>query len=421
MHRKKHPPSSQIKKHLATQYRKDFFQKMKLIIDSVCGIDIYPLIPREVLDDLYLSRSAPFTFKADINSNIPSIILKNSKAILTSIFKRHKLLIPPVNLEISLNDFYTVVLTIVILQTRINEITFSNADKVKKAIQIFINEATFEIANKSMYDILHAFNLGDSDLRKYLYWYSYKLVPPNTFPAQVENIIIISSIKSEEIKVELEGISRPAYRVGWAFAFSGPEWLCLKPSDLGFKSPFAEQPLKVYIQSHALNRLIERIDCFWPGTVQFNMYCSLLSPKITYDSSNNLLIEFSFFGHKAGYFRADIINEIILIRTFLFITNNGTPEGQLLEKNTGLLKADKKYLAIDKLSAFMNSDLDKNKEVQQLFINSGCQCLLDLFNKGKPLLTKTGKGFNSDLILSYLKKDNDNIADYDKFKTLFTS
>jgi len=153
----------------------------------------------------------------------------------------------------------------------------------------------------------------------------------------------------------------------------------------------AELPLKVYIQSHAINRLFERIDCFWIGAVYFNLYFSLASPKIEYDINKTLLIEFRIFNVKAGYFRADIVDGIILIRTFLFVTNNGTPEGMLLESNTGLQKLDKKYLAIDKLSTFVNSDLDKNEEVQQLFINSGCQCLFNFYSEMKPLLTTKDK------------------------------
>ena len=51
----------------------------------------------------------------------------------------------------------------------------------------------------------------------------------------------------------------------------------------------------------------------------------------------------------------DIIEGKIVIRTFLFVTNNGTPEGKKLAQITGLQKLDKKYLALDKLSTFMTS------------------------------------------------------------------
>jgi len=136
----------------------------------------------------------------------------------------------------------------------------------------------------------------------------------------------------------------------------------------------------------------------------------LLQPVLGRDNNNNLLIEFRFFDTKAGYFRADIVDGIVLIRTFLFITNNGTPEGQLLEKNTGLQKLDKKYLAIDKLSTFMTSDLDKNDEVRHIFKTSGCQCLLDLYEKMKPLVTKHASGFDSDLMLKYMNTQDTNLV-----------
>jgi len=400
---KKKPTPFQSQKVLAAQYRNDFFRKMKLIIDSVCGADIYPLIPKSILDDVYLNRSTPFKFKTHPNSAIPSSILKESKELLPHLIKEHTLSLPPNNLEIALNDYFTVVVTIVILSTRLLETSFNNAQKVKETLRFFLNDqATYENANKELYSVLKSFNLGHNDLRKILIWYSHELIIPNTIPCETQNVITINSVTPEHISVEIDGMKRPAIRVGWTFAYSGPVWIELKPSDLGVKSPFAEIPLKVYIQSHAINRLLERIDCFWIGIIQFNMYTSLVKPNFAYDHKHNLLIEFTFFNTKAGYFRADIVDGIILIRTFLFITNSGTPEGQLLEKNTGLQKLDKKYLTIDKLSTFMNSDLDKNLHVQQLFKNAGCQCLLDLYTTMQPLLVKNNTEFHFDRMLSYL-------------------
>ncbi|MDZ7608589.1 MAG: hypothetical protein U5K79_24065 [Cyclobacteriaceae bacterium] len=93
---------------------------------------------------------------------------------------------------------------------------------------------------------------------------------------------------------------------------------------------------------------------------------------------------------------------IILIRTFLFITNASTPEGQLLEKNTGLQKLDKKYLALDKCSTYVNSDIGKSEKVREIFISAGCQCLLDLYEKMNPLLTNKHEKFVADQLLKYL-------------------
>jgi hypothetical protein len=403
MQQKKKPNTQQNQKHLAAQYRANFFRTMKLIIDNVCGTHIYPVIPPHILVDAYLCRSAPFKFQADYRSNISTLLLNNAKVIMTHIIKVETILLPPNNLEITLHDYCTVVITIIILEARLNEDAFNEAPMVKKALEVFKNdEATNLNANDQLYSILNSFNLGESDLGDKLYWYRHDMVMPKTAPAQTENVITMFSETPESINVEVDGTIRPALRVGWAFAYAGADWVSLKPAQLGIKSPFAEIPLKVYIQRHALHRLSERIDCFWTGNLHFCMFDSLQYPKIAYDNNHNLLVEYRFFGTKAGYFRADIVNGIILLRTFLFVTNNGTPEGQLLEKNTGLQKLDKKYLTIDKLSTFMNSDLDKNEEVQKIFKSSDCKCLIDLFNTMKPLMTKKENGFNFDMMLSYI-------------------
>jgi uncharacterized protein (UPF0276 family) len=84
------------------------------------------------------------------------------------------------------------------------------------------------------------------------------------------------------------------------------------------------------------------------------------------------------------------------------IKHNGTPEGQKLENITELKKLDKKYLAIDKLSTFMTSDIGDNEEVRKIFTTAGCQCLLDLYEKMNPIVTKSSKKFDSNSMLKYL-------------------
>ena len=109
--------------------------------------------------------------------------------------------------------------------------------------------------------------------------------------------------------------------------------------------------------------------------------------------------------HKIGYFVANIVDGCVFIRTFLFITNTGTPEGKRLEKLTGLKKLDKKYLAIDRMSTFMNSDLAENPEIQKLLANSNCQSVIDLYYVQKDIFT-ADKSASAEKILKYLRHSN---------------
>jgi hypothetical protein len=80
--------------------------------------------------------------------------------------------------------------------------------------------------------------------------------------------------------------------MGYVFPNCGIEWLSLKPSELKIDSSASDIPLDVFIQTHALQRLSERIDCFPIGSVQYNMFLSFKMPEVFYDLNGNILIEF---------------------------------------------------------------------------------------------------------------------------------
>jgi hypothetical protein len=190
--------------------------------------------------------------------------------------------------------------------------------------------------------------------------------------------------------------------LSWAYASTGIEYTTIRPSVLKLKSPIANHPMKVYVQSHALIRLRERIDCVTTSILHLNMYESFKNPKVSYDNNKNLLIEYRIFGTKAGYFRIDVVKGIVAVRTFLFLTNNGTHESHLLWRNTGLQKLDKKYLALDRLSNFMSSDIGNNDQIRKIFKDADCQSLLELYEKINKVCTKRPSQSTSNLMLEYL-------------------
>ena len=190
--------------------------------------------------------------------------------------------------------------------------------------------------------------------------------------------IKLYSYTPEKIYANIDGITRPAFPVGWGYIPNGFNHIHLKAGQLGIYSAFAAMPLPVYIQSHALQRLAERLDCLEKGFTHYFVYYSLLQAKIWKNKHDKLFIEYSFFDFKLGYLRVDIIEGKVIIRTFLFITNNGTPEGDKLNEFTGLNKLDHKYLNIDKLSTFISSDIRDNPEAKEIFIHAGCKSLFDL-------------------------------------------
>ncbi|HSC37916.1 MAG TPA: hypothetical protein VLD19_08605, partial [Chitinophagaceae bacterium] len=132
---------------------------------------------------------------------------------------------------------------------------------------------------------------------------------------------------------------------------------------------------ELFIQAHALARLEERMDGMDIGILHFSLFCSCKSPEIRRNHHGEWLFAFRLMDVKTGYFIADIIGHKIIFRTFLFLTHNGTPEGEKLNKLIGLKKEDKEWLNIDKLSTFLNSDITRDARLRQLFIEAGCEPL----------------------------------------------
>lgn len=406
--RKKKPSAHKQQKVASAQHRNEFFRLFKHVINGISDEDIFSLIPKNVLKNLYELRTHTLRVVVPKGNKVPHEIFDDAKCILSAWAKREKIVITLNGFEILLDEYYSIALTVMNFYSGLTTDKWPYVAHVKVGLEDFItnSETLFNEANTRLFGILQAFGIGICDMSKTLYWYKHEIVSSPDLGKGIHNVVSLFSHDLESAVFVIGGHPRPVKRVGWAVAYKGIEWVDLKPSLLGINSTNTETPMKVYIQSHALLRLAERLDCFTTGLLHLNLYHSLKDAKVFYDNHGNILIEYRFFDTKAGYLRLDIVNEAIVIRTFLFITNNGTPEGQLLEKNTGLQKLDKKYLAIDKLSTFMSSDIGNNQEVRKIFESASCHCLLELYEKVNVISTKHPEQSISKLLLDYLGRKN---------------
>lgn len=402
--RKKKQSSHQQQKIAKAKHRNEFLSKLKYLTNSVCKEDIYPLIPKDVLEDTYSCRYHTVRIELAEGCNVSSQILNILKSVVSAWLKSEKIALTE-GAEISFDDYYTIGLSSRYIKT----IKFNNLPDIgnlKKGIETLTDAVggVFKEVQSATALALYAFCLGFSCMEKSLYWFKLDISASSDYGEGLYNLAFLHSVEVDSMNIVVDGTSRPAKRVGWAFTGTGLLWATLKPSVLNVKGSFADIPVDVYIQSHALQRLSERLDCFEVGVIQMNLYQSLKDVKVVFENCDQPLIEYKFFGTKVGYLRADYVDGVILIRTFLFITNNGTPEGKRLERFTGLQKLDKKYLAIDMMSTFNSSDMSSNPEVREIFENAGCGNLISLHKEIALFSTKQSNQNISKLLLDYLKK-----------------
>ena len=178
------------------------------------------------------------------------------------------------------------------------------------------------------------------------------------------------------------------------------KWATIKAVDIGASNSLGNFEMDVYIQSHALERMKERLDSYKFNEENLFFFLSVSKPVIIQNSNGQYLLIYGEPDKRIGYFVIEPVEGVALLTTFLFLTNDGTPEGEKLRALAGIEKTDKKYLKIDRLSAFAQSDIEQNEAAKHLFLKAGCGSLFDLFFHIDP---DRSEQFNrADTLIKYL-------------------
>lgn len=195
---------------------------------------------------------------------------------------------------------------------------------------------------------------------------------------RVEMYFHVHAISPVKKSIMIGGINRPAFRIGIPLWEGNVNWVSVKTSMLGSWYHGRAEEIEVYIQSHALFRLNERLDLMAPEYINYVLWDNTVEIKEFVIYHNYLLFPFKLYGIKVGYLAASIVEDKLLFRTFLFITHNCTPEGDKLKELSGLGKEDVKYWGIDRISAFMGLDEEKNPELVRIFTEAGISNIFKL-------------------------------------------
>lgn len=373
--RAKSPNPDQVK----AQHRRDFFIRLQDFFTQMAGPGIFDLLPEKELDYIYFLRYRPVKIIAAPDQNIPATSLKQAQRIANSLLQTKFI---PLNLgqvdKVSTYDFFTTVCTLITYELTLKADQFSGVDSVKNALAPLAainNSAIYQQAGKEYRTDMETIAMFNSDISTGFWTFRIR----NGIDIDKDTnywVTEMHCLPAEKIQIKVDGSSRPAFRVAWGS--SDPDihldYSTVSAATLNLPG---EASFNVYIQSHALNRLYERMDETPPNLLHYCIHDSFKNPKVCTNRHGDLLFEYQFFRQKTGYFVGEIIDNNIILRTFLFLTNNGTPEGDKLQNDTGLLKADKVYLAIDKLTTFIHSDIATNQKLKDIFIRAGCESLFN--------------------------------------------
>lgn len=187
--------------------------------------------------------------------------------------------------------------------------------------------------------------------------------------------IIILVRSPERTIITVDGKPRTAFRCGFADRH-GVSWFAWSADLVGEAGSGERYP--VYVQPHALQRLHERVP-LTTSDVHHSMLFSLGQPRIVEQQGDDLLVEFRLYNEvRLGYFRAQLVGRQILVRTFIFLTMDRTPEARQLQERLRLCRPDIEYFGLDRLETFLRSDINQDADLVEAFRECGCEHLLAL-------------------------------------------
>ena len=404
MTKKKNTNTSHLQKIERAKQRNEYIVQLKQLCDQITRSSVFSLIPSHVLDELFLLRSRSIKVMPADGHIISTEQLEEIKSTVSYLKNR------PIGYtigsasNITMKDYFTHVLTLILYGLRIKDTDYPHAVEVKQKLAplvAFGNSKYHQLIWQEFNLITQTIGIIFSNLSTSIYTIRAMMAEGLNGNIGVHTHLYIYCSKAEKVQVKIDETIRPSFRLGWP--------LVNKPSQTIFaevKSELLNLPsgktYPVYIQSHALERLSERLDGIDSGFLNFNACESFKNLRLCKNKKGEWLFEYKVLNKKLGYLVGDLIDDKIILRTFLFLTNNGTPEGEQLHAHTGIMKEDKMYLTIDKLSSFVHSDIRSNERVKAIFIKAGCQSLFELDKE--VFLAKGQEKRLANLIENYLNK-----------------
>ena len=186
----------------------------------------------------------------------------------------------------------------------------------------------------------------------------------------------LSSLKAQSTKVVIDNIYRTVHRIAQPRPSinEGIRWTSIPSCYLEKIYSGKKQVLDLYIQQHAINRIIERISLTDERDYRIVLFFATSDIDVNgFVYNNNFLMPVSINNIKVGYLVSSVINDKLIIKTCLLVTHRNTPEGDKLAEISGLSWGDISFWQIDKLSSMFSLDRNKHKLITDIFAQAGIE------------------------------------------------
>lgn len=376
--RKKKTQPQQKKREV--QCKKQFITSLRHVLTQLECIELYDKISKEELEFFNKIRFGSVRVEAAPNQKIYSRLIKFYNWFFNRWMHEHKIELYEEGPLITLLDYFIVVYTFYFYGPFIVDLTTHGLNRVRETMEQMLDYKDLE--DRVMELMLNMVQVGSLYRGKITgTFYSFDFYVQDYYKDRKRSCLKIIMYKkpAKQLTVQLGHHDRTVYRVGIPGHVEQFQWFTLKAKTLKIPWMDSEKTLDVYIQAHALERLYERIDCLFKAHLHLDILVSLSVPTVHIKKGRTRLIELRITNkYKVGYLVAEVVDQMVVIRTFLFLTQEKTPEGERLKELMDASRDDARYWAIDRLSTFLESDISKNERLKAKFIEAGCGSLFKL-------------------------------------------
>jgi len=338
---------------------------------------LFDYLPREARTLLKTTGSLPLRVEASpafTGDSDHSQIIQDIKNEIT----KKSIGLDSTNIECSLNHFFSTGQTLysMLIAYPCKDTRKTAYHELSERMEAIFSQENIDEANKCLGRAIVSILFGFSRFDQRLLWPEY--IHSNRGAAFTQYTIVIHREAPVERQVTVNGQSRRAYLCGAYIGGDQVEWAEWAPKSVPNTPDNNTKP--VYVQSHALRRFEERFG--FPEYVNYGIvwiHESLRSPNLVkHNGGTEWLVEYKMDSKRLGYLVASVEKDIVLVKTFLFLTMRGTPEELKIRTATKTHPRFVEIMKLDDLKSYISSDLRLDSQLRSIFTQCGCGHLFDL-------------------------------------------
>lgn len=359
------------------QLEKEIFKTMLRIVNACNAMEKFKRLPASEIRFLKTVHYYMAKIRAEKGSGISDAVISAVKKDLSNYLRSEKVTLEGSNEAFTMYDIVTAGQTLWHVSRFCKEPEWKPVYEALGPLNRFFESKTDIPFVSTIYDFLQNIIMNFSRVDRYFLWFTYNTEYKNHHLASIFTMHRQPCIRRN---IVVDQKKRPVFRVGYSVNLSGMKWACVKGELLHqFRNDADEnKEYPVYIQSHALERMKERL--FPLHFYEMLLNSSFLNPEISYGPTGNLLFAVKGRECKIGYLLTDFNKNELVIRTFLFITQTGTKEGLALNERLRIETYSKKYFELDSLLTYITTNICIDPFFRSILIECGCEGLVTLKN-----------------------------------------